>query len=104
MSLDYWIEMVQIALDEADITASDGQVKQIARSMESAAEMEGEYTGRINIPDPRTAELAAVKEELRKERRKTVCPECHGSGALTFGDGVRYSISQCDYCRGDGKK
>lgn len=103
----YWKESVESALDEMgrwkDFTPEE--IEKLADYMERAASMESEYTGTINIPDPRTMEVEDLKRKLKYESEKVVCPECLGKGRIisSFGPAGRVSDSQCNECHGEGK-
>lgn len=75
MAYDYWKEMVEIALDEIGVTLPEEQVTDLSRSMVHAAEMQGEASGSLSIPNPMEAEIRNLNnshaEELKRANQAT---------------------------------
>lgn len=61
--MNYWKEALEYALDAAGAFGklTDAEITETAKGLETSAEMEGEATGRINIPHPLNAEIANIK-------------------------------------------
>lgn len=76
MSIGYWRETLMIAFDEADCyevlkSIGDEKIEAISESLNISAGMEGECTGRYNIPDPRDNEVDKLKKKI-KELEETI--------------------------------
>lgn len=101
--MSYWRECVECALDEAGVEATEKQLDEIARSIEFAAGMEFEATGREHIPNPLQFENARLASELAVEKEKVVCPACKGS-RKNISHGPHHSAtSRCWVCYGEGR-
>lgn len=77
---DYWTETIEIAFKEEDIIATKEQIENVAGMVEVSAENYGMSMGHNDIPSPVQLELEKIKEELKEERNKIVCPICRGKG------------------------
>ena len=101
--MDYWQECISEAFDEAKIIATQAQIDMVAEWVEGASENESQARGWDCIPHPLESENERLKDELAKERGKETCKHCKGTG-----DDVSYgpshtAVSQCSYCRGEGR-
>jgi len=99
--LKYWEECISDAMQDAGISATLEQIKQVAESVEGAHD---NYSMAYPTPEnPLGPENKRLKEALQKEKEKRGCPECGGNGVLTEYWMDRSSTSQCSKCRGEGK-
>jgi len=99
--MDYWLECVSIALEEAGVKATPEQLDEIARSVEGGHENYG-----MSYPTPESPfkrELEETKKKLARERDKVFCRTCDGRGLIRSDGPAHYSISQCWKCRGEGR-
>ena len=76
MNVNYWVTSLEAAFEDAecyDVLKSIGEDKilEIAETLARSAEVEGEYDGRCNIPDPRDNEVEKLKLKI-KELEKTI--------------------------------
>ena len=102
--MNYWHECICEAFEDAGIIATDAQIESVVGWVEGAHENYGMAHGHDAIPNPMVQENERLERELKKERDKSVCPECKGTG-LEIGHGpVHSSVSQCYACRGEGKR
>lgn len=105
--MDYWKEHAEIAMDEANLTANEHQINIIAGVIESAHEFYGQSMGHdvasANFIANEKRKLDNLKAELERERAKTLCQECKGSGELITYGGTFQSTSQCSSCNGEGR-
>jgi len=98
---DYWCEALAESFSEHGVTATDEQLKSIARDMELAREHESQA---FYVPEnPMVGENARLAKALKDEQDKIGCLECNGHGSVTTDFGVRSSTSRCDWCNGEGK-
>lgn len=95
---DYWTECVAEALSEAGVTATQEQILVMAEIIEGAHEMYGESTG-ITY-NPILDELRNTRIALEKEKNKSVCNLCRGTGRYDPRDG--FGEQTCYKCNGDG--
>jgi hypothetical protein len=67
--LDYWEETLGQALCEigAYNKLTSEERKELAQAIASAAEVQGEYFGTNNIPDPRDTEIENLKARHKEE-------------------------------------
>lgn len=104
---DYWRESVEIALDEAGVTATDEQIEEIAGAIEISHENYGMAMGHdvasVNLAGERERETERLKSEIERERAKITCRECNGSGWQTTHGPIHNCTSQCWKCRGAGR-
>ena len=64
--MDYWKECIEIAFEEAGITATDEQIDQVAGSVEGGHENYGMARGYDAIPNPRDSEVERLKNKIKK--------------------------------------
>lgn len=100
--MDYWKECIICAFDDAGIKATDEQIERVAGDVEVAHENYGVSQGYEAIPNPLTAENEKLKQELKKEQEKTICPACKGKGVEHTYGGTFMSTSDCYKCGGSG--
>jgi DnaJ-class molecular chaperone len=103
MATDYWKDCISEAFEDAGLTATEEQIACVAGWVEGAHDNYGMAHGHDCIPNPLRQENDRLKDELKAERRKVVCPECKGSGRIICDVGFRSSESECSRCRGEGK-
>lgn len=101
--MDYWKECISEAFEEAKIGATDEQIETVASWAESAHDNYGTAMGYDCIPNPLVQENEKLKTDLRKERDKVYCKECHGTGRIRSSGPVRSSDTECDVCHGEGR-
>lgn len=99
--MNYWIEALTEALDQAAIPATAEQIAEAAKWIESAAEYRHEHE--YQPEHPAVAELAATRKALTIEQSLIVCPECRGSRDERVDIGSHVAISRCYNCNGKGK-
>ena len=106
--MEYWIECVSIALEEAGVSASQEQINHIANAVQGGHENYGMAHGYDAIPNPVKYQAERDLEELRKEvsQRKEweqstkPCEACITIGAVK--DGWGRDID-CFNCGGKGR-
>lgn len=99
--MDYWKECVMCAFDEAEITATDEQIKIVSDVMAGAHENIGQA---YYVPDnPLIAENKELTRKLALERLKVHCIACDGRGRITTQGPHHGSNTECYKCRGEGK-
>ncbi len=72
--MDYWKECIEVAFEDAGITATDGQIADVAGSVEGGHENYGMAHGHDAIPNPRDADIEQLNrriKELEAERDKS---------------------------------
>lgn len=99
----YWIDCAAEALDQAEISATPEQIKEVARWIESGYECYGESHGHHFIPNPESERADKAEKALKTEREKVTCKICHGTGAEKFISFGREIFSTCWKCRGEGR-
>lgn len=99
--LEYWIEGVTCALDEAGVTATAEQIKEIAYAMEGAHDCYGQAF--YQPENPLIGELKEVKQALKAEQDMVFCRICNGSGSTTMHGPYHSCTSSCWKCNGKGK-
>lgn len=76
MNTEYWKISLETAFDEADCydalkNIDDKTLYGIAERLSDCADVEGEYTGYHDIPDPRDTEVDKLKKKI-KELEETI--------------------------------
>ena len=100
--MDYWGECIEEAFDDAGISATKEQIQNVAGWVESAHENYGMAHGYDCISSYTSIENKQLKAELQREREKTICTDCKGSGReITYGP-IHSAESDCFKCRGNG--
>ena len=66
MTSKYYQSCAETAADQMGLDLSAEQIAELAELMEHAAEMEGEATGSIYIPNPMEAEVRRRDETIRR--------------------------------------
>ncbi len=100
--MDYWVECVTEAFEDAKITATQEQIDIVAGWIEGASENEGLARGWESIPNPLQLENKELKSKLKKERDKQVCDTCNGKGYIVTYGYSHSAESSCSKCNGDG--
>lgn len=100
----YWLECIECAFDSAGISATKEQKEMVASDVESGHENYGMAHGYDCIPNPIDTENTRLKQQLDTERRKIVCRECKSKGRIYTYEPHHGSDSQCDACRGEGRR
>src|ERR1700722_10749454 len=101
---NYWKTCVEEAVDELAISATPQQLKDLAEWIEGAHDNYGMAHGHDCIPNPLRLENEQLKHSLKIEQDKVICRECNGTGTIISHGPCHSSISQCDRCRGEGKR
>ena len=101
--MDYWIECISEALDEAGITATDDQICLVALWAEGAHDQYSMAYGHDCIPNPVKLENEKLKKELKIEQEKILCKECNGLGRIITYGPVHSADTECSKCRGEGR-
>lgn len=101
--MDYWLECINSALDEAGVIANTEQRKAIAGAVKFAHEDYGISLGYEHIPNHLKIENENLKKDLKTERDKVVCPDCNGRGFIATNICCRRSYSSCSKCNGIGR-
>jgi len=104
---DYWIEAVELSLEEAGISATTKQIENIAGDMEVSHEQVGMAFGHDvasqNFQSSKDNEIAELRKQLRIERNKTTCTTCNGRGSITIQGPCHSATSDCWKCKGEGR-
>lgn len=100
--MEYWVECIGEAFDDAQITASEEQIRTVASWVEGAHDNYGLATGSECIANPLTMENTELKKQLKRELDKTICPECHGQRRLVTHGPCHSAESDCYVCHGTG--
>lgn len=95
---EYWKECVREALSDAGISATDEQIKIVADVVEGAHETFHDYCEVKH--NPVLEELKNTRIALEKEKAKTVCTFCQGTGRYDPQDG--FGPQSCYKCGGNG--
>ncbi len=98
---NYWEECLATSFEEHGIIVTDLQLKAIADDIQNSHENIGLA---FHVPEnPLIPEVANLKRELKKEREKVTCDECHGTGnIITYGGTLQFQ-SSCLQCNGEGR-
>lgn len=99
---DYYAEGLAEAFDEHGVTATPEQIRAIAEDVVGWSESIG-MAFHTPAGDPRDSELEELRKQLRREREKTTCSSCNGSGLLHFSGPYHGSTSSCHKCNGEGR-
>jgi len=103
----YWVDCVSEALDEAGVTATPGQIEQIAGVVSGGHESYGMAFGddvaTSNWHARNTREKDALKAALGREREMMRCTTCLGSGREKYSVGPWNVNAHCPSCNGHGK-
>jgi len=100
--MDFWEECISESFDDAGITATKDQIGTVAYWVEGAHENYGMAHGYDCIPNPLNTEIERLKNELKIEREKGICPECKGKGGEMSYGGTFQSFHECSKCQGSG--
>jgi len=101
--MNYWLECIEEAFDEAGIRATPEQIKSVTEAVEGAHEHYGMAHGHDCIPNPMETENKILATALKVEKSKEFCRECDGRGRIISGGPCHSSDSECWKCRGEGK-
>lgn len=93
--MDYWLECVKEAFEDANITATDEQIDTVVSWVEGAYENEGLARGIEAIPNPLQLENSNLKRQLERERNKQVCAYCKGRGYIVVDGPAHSAESNC---------
>tara|TARA_R110000764_G_scaffold132941_2_gene220847 strand:+ start:2298 stop:2606 length:309 start_codon:yes stop_codon:yes gene_type:complete len=63
--MDYWTECIKESFSEAEIIATDEQIKTVIEWVEGAHENIGMATGSEHIPNPLNAEVDALERKIK---------------------------------------
>lgn len=102
--IEYWRESVGCSVDELGIVLTESQLNQMANDMRESQELMGMAFGYDQINCQDRSEIELLKEELEREKSKTVCEKCNGMGSYSIGGISHYSTHQCNCCNGEGRK
>lgn len=107
MRSEYWQEAVEHAFDDIDILLTPEQLCVVAESMDVAHEMfgmaSGEHVATSNRWADQDREIKTLRQQLRDEEAKTVCPACRGHGTCTYNGPIGSASSRCYKCGGAGR-
>ncbi len=106
--MDYWLESVSAAFDDAEIKASDEQIKLVAESIESSHENHDLFTGvEVANRNFQSDEAIALKELQAENEKKRIwelntkpCKSCTTTGNVIDGWGRDMT---CPDCQGKGR-
>ena len=101
--MSYWEECIAEAFEDSKISATEGQIKNVASWVSGAHENYGMAHGHDCISNPLRDENKDLETKLKIERSKVVCPECCGSGEYVSYGPSHSASSACHKCRGEGK-
>ena len=97
----YWEECIAVSFDENGIAATQKQIESVAADVQNSHENIGMA---FHTPEnPMVSEVSSLREQLKAERDKILCPVCRGSGSIITRGGTFECESQCDRCRGEGR-
>lgn len=96
--MDYWLECIKEAFEDAGIIATKEQVDTVTSWVEGASENEGLARGREAIPNPVQLENGNLRKQLERERNKQVCGNCKGRGYTVINGPVHSAESSCLEC------
>lgn len=101
----YWNIAMEIIVGDLGIELSSSVLAQLTESVELSASMESEACGYLDIPNPLVKENEELLDELIKEKSKSSCKVCRGSGRIISAASAygRSSINQCYHCDGEGR-
>ena len=101
---DYWNICIEEAFSEADIQASDQQIKTVVGAVDAGHEMYGESTRPRNTgPSDMEREIKSLKKKLEKELAKKVCTVCGGDGYIPWESIAHCGKDECHRCHGQGR-
>lgn len=100
---DYWVECIEIALADHSVSATREQIIAIASDVEGAHDSYGMAFYSPPAGEHYRSEIDQLQRDLKKERAKVVCPDCHGRGRLVYNAGPWGVNSHCSKCNGEGK-
>jgi hypothetical protein len=63
--MNYWMECISEAFDEAGIVATDEQIKSVADDVEGSHENYGLYSGQEAIPNPMLSEVTKLERRVK---------------------------------------
>lgn len=97
---DYYEECIETWASDEGVSLTRDQIASLAGAIQGAHENESQafYT-----PSAGPSEADRLRDELRKERSKAVCPECKGTGTSVIHGPCHSGVSQCFKCHGDGR-
>ncbi len=102
--MNYWIECISEAFDDAKLDATPEQIYTVASWVEGAHESYDIALGHDVISNPLLEDNDKLRRELKIERDKVSCQVCHGEGSITISVGPsHFSTSECWKCVGEGK-
>lgn len=101
--MKYFEECISEAFDEANIIATQEQIKSVAECVEGAFDNHSQAHGYDCIPDPRDLEIKELEKKLKIEKDKVICDKCR-DGTITINGPVHSYISSCTYCNGEGRR
>lgn len=102
MNNSYWEIAMGEILSDAGIDYTSEQLKEIADSVEGAAEVQGEYSSPAYYPV--YDELEETRAALKKEQSKVFCQVCKGTGRESYPiTSSHWADTQCYKCNGNGK-
>jgi DnaJ-class molecular chaperone len=104
--MDYWDECIRNAFDEAEIEASEDQIKSVVEAVEGAFENYGMAHGydTIKVESDVERKYKELKKEIEDKEawinETDPCKVCHSEGAVLDGWG---RLVTCPNCNGAGR-
>jgi len=101
--IEYWDEALGDSLcqiDRFDALTSEER-REVAKHLAGWAESQSMAFYTPEAPEPRA--IKRLEGELKKERSKIVCRECHGEGRLRYSAGPWAVNTGCHVCHGEGR-
>lgn len=96
---DLYCELLQDLCEEEGVTITREQAEQVSKGMLRSFEFEGEMM--FNITRGGKTREQELEEELKREREKIICPECHGSGEYVSHGTCFTARGSCHRCNGE---
>lgn len=100
--MDYWVECIKEAFEDAGIVATDTQVDMVASWVSGAHEHFGMAHGVEHIPNPLQAEVDKLEGEIKIADEWVKCDPCWGTGHVFVETGGTKTKMQCGRCDGSG--
>ncbi len=98
---EYYRQCIAEAAEECCAMLTKEQINHIADAVKGGIDEMHMVFGSADCSGP--SELDRTKELLEKERKKTHCHKCNGTGRIWTSGPIHGSDEQCWKCNGEGK-
>lgn len=103
-SLEYWECIADEIFDCLSIPFDTNKRKEVGEILYSAAGVQADLCGNVErTRGGQDREIRRLEAELKKERGKTFCVHCQGTGRMTVFSGPWQGTMDCPKCGGEGK-